>query len=133
MPEPDVSTVSRCYQQGLALARDGRFFAAHEAFELAWRDCAVEERDFFQGLVHVVVSAYQRGRGRVRAAESQRLKGLTRLAGFEPSHRGLDVAALRRSLERAEPDPRQHLVDRDAQPPIPVEKEEQAERDEHDA
>ena len=37
----------------------GAFFEAHEEFELAWRACEPDERDFFQGLVHVVVSAYQ--------------------------------------------------------------------------
>jgi hypothetical protein len=133
MPEPDVSTVDGYYQDGLALARAGQFFDAHEAFEIAWRSCADPERDFFQGLVHVVVSAYQRGRGRPIATERQRLKALRRLAAYEPSHRGLDVAALRAALDRAEPDPRQYLVDRRAQPPVAVEEEQQAERDEHSA
>jgi hypothetical protein len=133
MPDPDVSTVDRSYQHGLALARAGRFFDAHEAFEIAWRSCADSERDFFQGLVHVVVSAYQRGRGRPIATERQRLKALRRLAAYEPTHRGLDVAALRAALDRAEPDPRQYLVDRRAQPPVAVEEEQQAERDEHGA
>lgn len=121
------------YQQGLELARDGRFFDAHEAFETAWRACAGSERDFFQGLVHVVVSAYQHGRGRAVAAERQRHKALRRLAAFEPTHRGLDVAALRAALDRREPDPRQYLVERRAQPPAAVEEEQQAEPDEHGA
>ena len=73
-----------------------------------------EERDFFQGLVHVVVSAYQRGRGKPVAAERQRVKALRRLAAYAPAHRGLDVAALLAALERAEPDLREHLVERDA-------------------
>ena len=133
MPEPDVSTVDGSYQHGLELARDGRFFDAHEAFETAWRACADPERDFFQGLVHVVVSAYQRGRNRPVAAERQRLKALRRLAAYEPSHRGLDVAALRAALDRAEPDSCQYLVDRGAQPPVPVEEEQQPEADEHGA
>jgi hypothetical protein len=133
MPEPDVSTVDGSYQHGLELARDGRFFDAHEAFETAWRACADPDRDFFQGLVHVVVSAYQRGRNRPVAAERQRLKALRRLAAYEPSHRGLDVTALRAALDRAEPDPRQYLVDRGAQPPVPVEEEQQPEADEHGA
>ena len=115
MRDCDVSTVERAYQNGLRLARDGRFFDAHEAFETAWRACGDEERDFFQGLVHVVVSAYQHGRDRPVATERQRLK------------------ALRRSLDRAEADPRQHLVDRRAQPPVAVEEEQQSERDEHRA
>ena len=131
MPEPDVSTVDGSYQHGLELARKEQFFEAHEAFETAWRACAELERDFFQGLVHVVVSAYQRGRGRPIAAERQRLKALRRLAAYEPSHRGLDVTALRSALDRAEPDPREYLVDRGAQPPVPVEEEQQPEPDEH--
>src|SRR6476661_5671897 len=85
------------------------------------------------GLVHVVVSAYQRGRDRPIAAERQRLKALRRLAAYEPSHRGLDVTALRSALDRAEPDPRQYLVDRRAQPPVPVEEEGQPEADQHSA
>src|SRR5690349_15935837 len=123
IPDHDVSIVEGSYQHGLALAREGRFFDAHEAFETAWRACAEDERDFFQGLVHVVVSAYQRGRGRPVATERQRLKALRRLAAYAPAHRGLDVALLVAALDRAQADPRQHLVDRDAEPPIPVEEE----------
>ena len=130
MPDREPSTVVTAYQHGLALARDGAYFDAHEAFETAWRACAAEERDFFQGLVHVVVSAYQRGRGKPVAAERQRVKALRRLAAFAPAHRGLDVAALLAGLERAEPDLRQHLVERDLEPPVAVEEEQEAERDE---
>ncbi len=99
----------------------------------AWRACEPEERDFFQGLVHVVVSAYQSGRGKPVAAERQRLKALRRLAAFEPVHRGLDVELLRAKLERAEADPREHLVERDPQPPVAVEEEQQAEDDQRPA
>ena len=133
MSADDVSTVHRAYQEGLALGRAGDFFAAHEAFELAWRTCATAERDFFQGLVHVVVSAYQRGRSRPVATERQRQKAIRRLAAYAPRHRGLDVAALLAALERAEPDPREYLVERDLQPPVAPEEEQQAERDEHGA
>ena len=129
MPERDTSTVLTAYQAGLLLARDGAYFDAHEAFETAWRACAAEERDFFQGLVHVVVSAYQNGRGRPVAAERQRVKALRRLGPYAPVHRGLDVAALVVGLERAEPDLRQHLVERDLQPPVAVEEEQEPERD----
>ena len=123
MPEANGTTVEVAYQHGLELARAGRFFDAHEAFETAWRACADEERDFFQGLVHVVVSAYQSGRDRPVAAERQRVKALNRLRAFAPAHRGLDVELLLERLDRAEADPRQHLVDRDAEPPVAVEEE----------
>ena len=130
MPEREHNTVTPSYKRGLELARGGQFFEAHEEFEIAWRACAAGERDFFQGLVHVVVSAYQEGRGRPVAAERQRVKALRRLAAFAPAHRGLDVALLLRALERAEADPREHLVERDAQPPVAVEEEQQPEHDE---
>jgi predicted metal-dependent hydrolase len=133
MPEAESSTVTLEYKRGLELARSGRFFDAHEAFELAWRSCDRAERDFFQGLVHVVVSAYQRGRGRPVAAESQRQKALRRLAAFAPEHRGLDVESLLAALDRAEADPREHLVERHPQPPIPVEEQQEPERHEHDS
>ena len=118
------------YQRGLRLARAGRFFEAHEAFEAAWRACGEAERDFFQGLVHVVVSSYQSERGRPVAADRQREKALRRLGPFAPAHRGLDVGVLLAALQRAEADPREHLVEADAQPPVTVEEEEQPERDE---
>jgi uncharacterized protein len=114
MPAADPSTVTASYKRGLQLARAGAFFEAHEAFEEAWRACDNEERDFFQGLVHVVVSAYQETRGRPIARERQRVKALTRLAAYVPAHRGLDVELLVERLERAEADPREHLVERDA-------------------
>jgi predicted metal-dependent hydrolase len=133
MPDPNANTVAAAYQEGLRLARRGEFFEAHEAFETAWRSCAPAERDFFQGLVHVVVSAYQRGRGRPVAEERQRSKALARLAAYAPEHRGLDVELLLRKLDRAEADPREHLVERDREPPVAVEEEQQAERDERDA
>ena len=133
MPELESSKLHREYQHGLALARSGAFFEAHEAFEAAWRTCDIGERDFFQGLVHVVVSAYQRGRGRPVAAESQRTKALRRLAPYAPAHRGLDVELLLGALQRAEADPREHLVERHLQPPVAIEEEQQAESDEHGA
>ena len=117
----------------MSLARRGAFFEAHEAFEAAWRAAAPEERDFFQGLVHAVVFAYQHGRGRPVGAERQRQKALRRLAPYAPAHRGLDVERLLAALDRAEPDLREQLVERDAQPPVAVEEEQEAEGDERDA
>jgi hypothetical protein len=130
MADRDVSSVTGHYRDGIALAARGAWFEAHESFEAAWRACEAEERDFFQGLVHVVVSAFQRGRGKPVAAESQRLKALRRLRAFAPRHRDLDVAAIIEALERSEPDLRKHLIDAVAQPGVTVEKEQQPEHDE---
>ncbi len=80
------------YKRGLQALRTGSYFAAHEELELAWRAAPPEERDFYQGLVHVAVSWYQAGRGRPVATARQLEKAARRLAPYAPSHRGLDVA-----------------------------------------
>jgi predicted metal-dependent hydrolase len=125
MPTGGYSTVEAEYQRGLSLARAGSYFEAHEAFETAWRAAEPAERDFFQGLVHVVVSAYQAGRERPVATERQRVKALRRLGPYAPEHRGLDVARVLAALERAETDLGHELVERGVQPPAAVEEEQQ--------
>ena len=133
MPTSDDNTIDNEYKRGLQLARAGDWFAAHEAFELAWRAARHEERDFFQGLVHAVVFAYQAKRGKPVGAGRQREKAIRRLTPYAPAYRGLDVELLLAALVRAEPDLRQHLVDRDPQPPVTVEEEQQTKRDERGA
>ncbi len=90
------------YKVGLAHIRAARFFEAHEELELAWRAAAPDERDFYQGLVHVAVAWYQAGRGNAVGAGRQLEKALRRLERYEPGHRGLDVSDVRRQLRAAQ-------------------------------
>ena len=87
--------------RGLALVRVGEYFAAHEALEEAWRAAEPEERDFFQGLVHVAVAWYQAGRGNRTGCERQLAKAERRLRPYAPRHRGVDVDAVLTSVEAA--------------------------------
>src|SRR5438270_11551937 len=80
-------------EQGLELIRRGEFFAAHEELELAWRAAPPEERDFYQGLVHVAVAWYQAGRGNRVGCERQLEKAARRLGPYAPRHEGVDVAS----------------------------------------
>jgi predicted metal-dependent hydrolase len=125
MPDP--------YKTGLEHIRAGRYFEAHEELELVWRDAPAQERDFYQGLVHVAVAWYQAGRGKPVATARQLEKALRRLEPYEPAHRGVDVAALRRQLAELlatgdlrgrEPDGIEGAVHRDVKPPVPMEEEE---------
>lgn len=93
-PELGAGTVGRAYEEGLALLAAGRWFEAHEALELAWRAAAPDERDFFQGLVHVAVAWYQASRGNQVGCERQLAKAHRRLAPFAPEQRALDVDGL---------------------------------------
>jgi uncharacterized protein len=102
------------YQAGVELIRRGEYFAAHEELELAWRAAPRDERDFFQGLVHVAVAWYQAGRGRQIGTERQLAKAIKRLTPYAPSHRGLDLesllAQLRRALQVAEAQRVEHAM-----------------------
>jgi uncharacterized protein len=89
-----VQGVIEPFQRGLELMRAREFFAAHEELELAWRAAAADERDFFQGLVHVTVAWYQAGRGNEVGCRRQLEKAERRLAPYTPRHRGVDVAAV---------------------------------------
>ena len=93
MPDP--------YKVGLEHIRAGRYFEAHEELELVWRAAAADERDFYQGLVHVAVAWYQAGRGRPVATGRQLEKAARRLAPFAPAHRGVDVADLLAQVDAA--------------------------------
>ncbi|HEV3480358.1 MAG TPA: DUF309 domain-containing protein [Gaiellaceae bacterium] len=123
--------------RGLAQIRRGEYFEAHETLEDVWRAAEPAEKDFFQGLVHVAVAWYQAGRGNRVGCERQLDKAVRRLTPFAPGHRGVDIARVLRSLERAqrvvasgsldleraEADPLEGAVDADAQPGIPVEEQ----------
>ena len=82
------------FQAGVELIRAGEYFAAHEELEDAWRAAPNEERDFFQGLVHVAVAWYQAGRGRKIGTERQLAKALRRLEPYAPAHRGIELEPL---------------------------------------
>ena len=90
------------FDAGLELIRRGEYFAAHEELELAWRAAAPEERDFFQGLVHVAVAWYQAGRGRPVATERQLAKAIRRLDSYAPTHRGVELVPLLTQLRELE-------------------------------
>jgi predicted metal-dependent hydrolase len=134
--------VPDAYNLGIEHIRAGRYFEAHEELELVWRAAPPEERDFYQGLVHVAVAWYQHGRGRPVATRRQLEKALRRLEPYEPGHRGVDVAALRAQLASLvesgdlggrEPDGLEDAVQGDVEPPVAVEEEQEPERDEDDA
>jgi hypothetical protein len=88
-------------ERGLALIEQGEYFAAHEVLEDVWRVSAAEERDFFQGLVHVAVAWYQAGRGNKVGCERQLEKAARRLGPYAPEHRGLDVDDVLRQVAAA--------------------------------
>jgi predicted metal-dependent hydrolase len=79
-------------ERGLELIDRGEYFEAHEVLEDLWRAAEPDERDFFQGLVHVAVAWHHAGRGNRPGFERQLEKAARRLGTYAPAHRGVDVA-----------------------------------------
>ena len=88
-------------EEGLDLIRRGEYFAAHEVLEDVWRASEPQERDFYQGLVHVAVAWHHAGRGNRPGCERQLEKADRRLAPYRPHHRGVDVASVLDQVARA--------------------------------
>ena len=78
----------------LALVRDGGGFAAHEVLEDLWRGAAADERDLYQGLVHVAVATYQEQRGNKVGRHRQLEKARRRLEPYAPAYEGLAIGTL---------------------------------------
>jgi predicted metal-dependent hydrolase len=96
-----LTALSHSLDRGLELIRSGEYFAAHEELEEVWRAADAEERDFFQGLVHVAVAWYQAGRGNRVGCERQLEKAERRLAPYGTDHGGVDLERLVRSVRNA--------------------------------
>jgi len=88
-------------ERGLELIRDGSYFDAHEELENEWRAAAAEERDFFQGLVHVAVAWLHAERGNRNGCERQLVKAERRLGAYRPGHRGVDIETVLGDVELA--------------------------------
>jgi predicted metal-dependent hydrolase len=67
--------------------------------EDVWRAAPSEERDFYQGLVHVAVAWYQAGRRRPIATTRQLEKAIRRLTPYAPEHRGVRLEPLLDQLD----------------------------------
>ena len=89
------------FLEGVRLFNQGHFFETHEVWEEVWKAAAAEERDFYQGMVHLTVALYQARRANWRAAHSQLRRAAKRLARFEALHRNLDVRRLRMAIAEA--------------------------------
>ncbi len=78
----------------------GRFFECHDTLEEIWHGVRGEARDFLQGLIHVAVGFYHLGNGNLAGGQNQLEKGLKRLSGYGDTFVGMDLATLRKDVER---------------------------------
>lgn len=70
------------------------FFECHDTWEHIWQETTGADKLFLQGVIHAAVGLYHFSNGRWKGARSQLEKCATKLAGYQPTYRGVDVARL---------------------------------------
>jgi len=83
------------FQQAIELFNAKEFFACHDVLEEIWSETVDEDRDFFQGLIHVAVSLFHFGEGNLSGARKMHDSALRYLASFGSEHLGIDLDRLR--------------------------------------
>ena len=94
---PDLSPEERerLFREGIDLFNQGRFFAAHEAWEEIWRSTTPEPKGLFQGLVQVAAALHQHlDLKRTEGPRRTLAKARRNLEPFAPAVLGIDVADL---------------------------------------
>ncbi len=86
--------------RGAALFNAGRYFAAHEAWELIWRGAQGSDRAILQGLIQSAAAMLHRERGNIRGADRLWVKARGKLAIAPAAWRGFAIDEFRRALDR---------------------------------
>ena len=96
----DALSVDENHLLGVDYLNAGNFFGAHEAWETAWRmSKASEEEEFFKGLSQLGAGYTHYARGNPVGARALLSRGLSRIRGYRPSRRGLDLDKLARAVQ----------------------------------
>jgi predicted metal-dependent hydrolase len=91
----DAPDVDAALARGVRLFNLGRYMAAHEVWEAAWRASGDEDRPFLEALVQLAAGLHLRTRrAATRGAEHLLSQALATLEDFRPARHGLDVARL---------------------------------------
>ena len=84
----------RKLEEGLALFAAGHYFAAHEAWEEAWRQEGGERRALLQGLIQTAAGLIRAGEGRPRGARALFTRALGHLVPLLPACEGVTLTLL---------------------------------------
>ena len=113
-PDLSLDERSRLFQEGIDLFNQGRFFAAHEAWEEIWRSTTPEPRDLFQGLIQIAAALHQYlDLHRNEAPRRTLAKARRRLEPYAPIALGIDIAELLEQVSRWDA----WLIDPEGSPP----------------
>ena len=86
------------FTRGIEEFNRGYFFECHDTLEDLWHGTRGKDRLFLQGLIQIAVGFYHLLNKNYKGATSQFTRGLGKLDQYRPSHRGVDVDAITKSV-----------------------------------
>jgi predicted metal-dependent hydrolase len=86
-------------RDGIALFNQGRYFEAHEALEIAWRDEAGKIRQLYQGILEAGVAYLHIRRQNLAGALKVHSRSMRWLLEWPEVCRGAHIGQLRRDME----------------------------------
>lgn len=89
------------YLAGVAHFNAGDYFEAHEVWEDLWHVSPSADRLFYQSLIQAAVALYHWGNANRAGATRLFASGRAKMAGYHPSHLGLDVGRFWADVEAA--------------------------------
>ena len=87
--------------EGVRLFEDGQYFLSHETLEEHWAEAPEEDRNFYQGLIHLAVGFLHHGKGNAKGARLQFSKASRRLSDYPEVYQEIDLALVRQFLDEA--------------------------------
>ncbi len=85
--------------EGLRCYKASEFFLAHEHWEGVWLKCEEPEKTFLQALIQITAAFHHLQRKNPRGAASLLRAALRRLEAFPVAYGGIEVEALRESVQ----------------------------------
>ena len=92
---------SPLFGKGRAEFRAGRFFEAHEEWELLWKESKGSDKVFLQGLIQLAAACVHIGRGNAPPAKRLLELAKEKLDRFGEDEGGMDLGLLRKGIEDA--------------------------------
>lgn len=87
--------------EGVALFNAGRFFEAHEVWEIVWKRTTGAEKTLVQGLIQAAAALVHVERGNLRGAQSVSAKARVRLTSLPDIDDGIAIGELVRAMDEA--------------------------------
>jgi len=99
-PEGDRAGMARHVARGVALYNQGRYWEAHEALEVVWRQAVPPERALWQGLIQAAAAMLHRERGNRHGLLTQGAAAIQQLRGAVPAAFPVETARFVQELQR---------------------------------